>query len=65
MNAVTSFVAIVSLLLGLATAGGATKEQAEVNSTAARSATSRVSNDCEEWACGGNHNETLVRDAMK
>ena len=58
MNAVTGFVAIVSLLLALAAAGGATKEQAEVNSpTATRGTTSLCP------TCGGNHNETMVSDA--
>jgi hypothetical protein len=51
MNAVTSFVAIVSLLLALAAGSGA--------------ATPRVGGSCPPFACGtdSNHNETLVRDA--
>ncbi len=106
MNAVTSFVAIVSLLLALATAGGVAKEQADVKSPAARDITpskivlnhnetmvsdatsfeqtdrwsqwltsvqafvftkfsmyAPVRGGCDEWGCGSNHNETLVRDA--
>ena len=107
MNAVTSFVSIVSLLLALAGAGGTAKKQAaDVNSPAARNITpskivlnhnetmlsdttllqqadpwsqwltslqvfvfTRFSSyapggggGCEEWGCGANHNETLVRD---
>ena len=63
MNAGTSLVAIVSLLLALAAAGGVATEQADVNSpTATRSTTSRLPSDkC--YGCGANHNETLVSDA--
>jgi len=83
MNAVTGLVAIVSLLLALAAAGGAAKEQAGVspkaerqittsklgvnhNETLARDTTS--SNvprpaGCPTWMCGSNHNDTLVSDA--
>lgn len=56
MNAVTSFVAIVSLLLALATAGGAAKQQAEVNSPAA-------ARDITPSKIVLNHNETMVSDA--
>ena len=60
MNAVTSFVAIASLLLALAAAGGVATEQAKVNSPAATRGTTLV---CP--TCGGNHNETLVSDAAR
>ena len=51
MNAVTGFVAIVSLLLALAAGGGTSKPQPNAGT-------------CPPWMCGqdGNHNETLVRD---
>ena len=66
MNAVTNLVAIVSLLLALATAGDAKKDQAAVSSpSSARTPASRPlppGGDCDEFGCGGNHNETLVRD---
>lgn len=110
MNAVTGFVAIVSLLLALATAGGAAKDQAKGNSsdsrnispskivlnhnetfvqdasptrqaddselltTAKQAAASAVrllirffinapgGGGCDDWGCGSNHNEMLVRD---
>jgi hypothetical protein len=53
MNAITGFVAIVSLLLALAAAGGTAKPQPQAGT------------GCPAFACGseGNHNETLVRDA--
>ena len=54
MNAVTGLVAIASLLLALAAAGGTAKEQVGVNSQAARPITASK--------LGANHNETLVRD---
>ena len=55
MNAVTIFVAIVSLLLALAAAGGAAKEPAGVSSSPAGLVSpSKLAT---------NHNETLVRDA--
>jgi hypothetical protein len=55
MNAVTGFMAIVSLLLTLAAAGGAAKEPAGVSSSPAGLITpSKLAT---------NHNETLVRDA--
>ena len=55
MNAGTGLVAIVSLLLALAGAGGPATEQAGVDSQAARpTTTSKIAL---------NHNETLVRDA--
>jgi hypothetical protein len=58
MNAVTEFIAIVSLLLALAAGGGTAKPQA--GTTAPQSG-----GNCPPFACGsdGNHNETLVRDA--
>lgn len=55
MNTVTSLTAIVSLLLALAAAGGAAKEQAGADSQAARPITTSK--------LGVNHNETLVNDA--
>ena len=55
MNAGTGLVAIVSLLLALAGAGGAATEQAGVDSQAARPITTSK--------LGLNHNETLVSDA--
>ena len=54
MNAVTSFVAIVSLLLALAAAGGAAKEPAGMSSPPAGQITPSK--------LAANHNETLVRD---
>ena len=50
MNAVTGFVAIVSLLLALAAGGAEPKPQA--------------GGSCPPFVCGaeGNHNEMLVRD---
>ena len=66
MNAGPSLVAIVSLLLAMAAAGGVATEQADVNSPAAtRATTSRLTEGtgCPEWACGSNHNETMVGDA--
>ena len=67
MNARTGLVAIVSLLLALAGAGGAATEQTEVHpATGARSTASRLpdwGDTCPTWGCGENHNETLVRDA--
>jgi hypothetical protein len=57
MNAVTSFVTIVSLLLALTAAGGAAKEPAGVSSPSAGLITpSKLAT---------NHNETLVRDAAR
>ncbi len=54
MNAVTSFVAIVSILLALAAAGGAAKAPVGVSSPPARQITpSKLAT---------NHNETMVRD---
>jgi hypothetical protein len=54
MNAVTGFIAIVSLLLTLATGGDTAKQKAGTPQA----------NTCPPWACGSdsNHNETLVRD---
>ena len=64
MNAVTDFIAIVSLLLALATAGNTTKDQTGVSSPSAASITTSRPRpgDCDEFGCGMNHNETLVRD---
>ncbi len=54
MNTVTGYVAIVSLLLAMALAGGAAKKQGSVNSQTERNiAPSRIAL---------NHNETLVSD---
>jgi hypothetical protein len=65
MNTITYLVTIVSLLLAMAAAGEATQGQAGASSpSATRGAFSRDSPvGCDEWGCGGNHNETLVRDA--
>ena len=56
MNIATSFIAIVSLLLALATADTATKQQSEEQSraTAAETSPSKIAL---------NHNETMVSDA--
>jgi hypothetical protein len=64
MDAITNLVATVALLLAMAAAGEATKAQVELSSpAAARGASSRpLPPDCDEFGCGGNHNETLVRD---
>lgn len=56
MNAVTNFMAIASILLALATAGGAVKQQAEVNSPA-------TARDTTPSKIAINHNETMVSDA--
>jgi len=56
MNIATSFIAIVSLLLALATADTATKQQSEEQSPAAAAATSPSK-------IALNHNETMVSDA--
>jgi hypothetical protein len=64
MNAGMSLVAIVSLLVALAMAGGA----AGGNSTTTASDASRNQPNatkvggCGRWGCGQNHNETPVRD---
>ena len=52
MNAITGFVAVVSLLLALAAGGNTTKPQPQPGG------------QCPAFMCGsdGNHNETLVRD---
>jgi hypothetical protein len=65
MDAITNLVTIVSLLLALAAAGDAAKSQVNVSSpSATRGASSRLlPGNCDDWECGGNHNETLVRDA--
>ena len=55
MNAGTGLLAIVTLLLALAGAGGVATEQAGVDSRAARPITPSK--------LGVNHNETLVSDA--
>jgi hypothetical protein len=54
MNALTSFVAIVSLLLALATGGGTAQEPAGVSFPPERQIT--------PTKLATNHNETLVRD---
>ena len=52
MNAVTGFVAVVSLLLALAGGGGTAKPQPQAGG------------GCPPFMCGSdsNHNETVVRD---
>ncbi len=55
MNAVTGFVAIVSLLLAMALAGGVAKDQAKGNSSDSRNISpSKIVL---------NHNETMVSEA--
>jgi hypothetical protein len=56
MNAVTSFVALASLLLALGTAGVVANKQTGVNSPAA-------SRTITPSKLGVNHNETMVSDA--
>ena len=57
MNAATSFVLTVSLLLALAMAGGGTKEQTHMKSSAVSEANpSRIAI---------NHNETMLRDEAR
>lgn len=56
MNITTSFIAIVSLLLALATADTATKQQSEEQSPAAAAATAPSK-------IALNHNETMVSEA--
>ena len=65
MNAVTSFVTIVSLLLALTLAGGATNQSPTNQPAAARGTASGLPRPCEEWGCGMNHNETLVSDTTR
>ena len=65
MNAVTSFVTIVSLLLALSFAGGAVNQSPANEPASARGTTSGLPRPCEEWGCGSNHNETLVRDTTR
>jgi hypothetical protein len=55
MDAVTGLVAVVSLLLALAAAGGVAEEPARVSSPPAGLVTPSK--------LAANHNETLVRDA--
>jgi hypothetical protein len=64
MNAITSIVTIVSLLLALAVAEDSTRSQVDVSSpSATRGASSRpLPPGCDDWECGSNHNETLVLD---
>jgi hypothetical protein len=64
MDAITNLVATVALLLAMAAAGEATKGQVELSSpSAARGVSSRPLTGCEdEFGCGMNHNETMVRD---
>ena len=64
MNAVTSFINIVSLLTALTLAGGAAN-QSPANEPASTRTTSGSPRPCEDWGCGTNHNETLVRDAAR
>jgi hypothetical protein len=65
MDAITNLVATVALLLAMAAADEATKGQANVSSpSATRGVSSRpLPGGCDEFGCGTNHNETLVRDA--
>ena len=65
MDAITNLVATVALLLAMAAAGDATKGQVKVSSSpATHSISSRPLTGCDdEFGCGMNHNETLVRDA--
>ena len=67
MNPVTNLVTIISLLLALAGAGNAPKGQGVVSSSSVTNVTpSRPfpgGGGCDEWYCGGNHNETMVLDA--
>jgi hypothetical protein len=65
MNAVTSFVTLVSLLAALALAGGAANQSPTNVQAPTRSTTSGVPRPCDDWGCGMNHNETLVRDASR
>jgi hypothetical protein len=65
MNAVTSFITIVSLLTALTLASGADNQSLANEPTVERSTTSRVPRPCEDWGCGTNHNETMVRDAPR
>lgn len=60
MNAVTGFVAIVSLLVALATAGGTTQPQADTNVRKAGKPSTDYLVTPSKLAT--NHNETLVRD---
>jgi hypothetical protein len=64
MDVIMNLVTIVALLLAPAAAGEATKGQVNVSSpSATRGASSRLLPGCDDWECGGNHNETLVSDA--
>ena len=54
MNAGMRLVAVVALIWALAAAGG-------MGDPAAKAA-SRPGGECDEFGCGTNHNETLVRD---
>jgi hypothetical protein len=64
MGAITNLVATVALLLAMIAAGDATTGQVKVSSKpATHSISSRPLTGCEEFGCGTNHNETLMRDA--
>jgi hypothetical protein len=65
MDAIMNLVATVALLLVMAAAGDATKGQVGASSPSATpSASSRPLTGCDdEFGCGMNHNETLMRDA--
>ena len=65
MDAITNLLATVALLLAMAAAGDATKGQVGASSTpGTHSISSRPLTGCDdEFGCGMNHNETLVRDA--
>ena len=65
MDAIMNLVATVALLLAMAAAGEATKDQVGASSPpATHSISSRpLPGGCDDWGCGTNHNETLVRDA--
>jgi hypothetical protein len=65
MDAITNLVATIALLFALAAAEDAAKVQVKASSPSTTSgASSRPLTGCEdEFGCGMNHNETLVRDA--
>lgn len=66
MDAITNLVATVALLLALASAGETTKSQVNVSTPSTpREASAKPlprGSGCDDWGCGTNHNETLVRD---
>jgi hypothetical protein len=65
MDAIMNLAVTVALLLALAAAGDATKDQVGASSSpATHSISSRPLTGCDdEFGCGTNHNETLMRDA--